>query len=276
MWKAKDEYDDDFAIKRIKIHSNPKYILAEVSHLKQSDHVNIPTYIDSFMVNQKEIWLVMEYIHGIDVYNLSYYITLDPAEIATICSGVLSALAHLHDKQIIHRDVKGENIMVSNNGHIYLTDLGLSVLEGPDANTAAGTNRFKAPEMLITKAYKCNADVWSLGMTIVQMITGHHPYHGYSTNDVLQFMIDNQKPIICQSMPHDMNDFLNLCLEWVAVKRSSASQLLKHDYLHRKITPERLGMLVQTAQTYKDDDEGLERDGSPNEDRTTVTSSSNL
>ena len=255
VWKAHDEYKNDCAIKQMEIPSSGKYILAEISHLKQSNHINIPKYVDSFLVNEKEIWLVMEYIQGMDVCDLTYYIELNPAEIAAICDGVLSALAYLHNQSIIHRDVKGENVMVNNNGHVYLTDLGLSILEGPDASTETGTIRFMAPEVHSAKSYKCNADVFSLGMTIVQMVTGHSPYYKLSENDARELILNNQRPHIPETLPRNMTDFLNLCLEWDPARRSSASELLKHDYLTTKATPEAMGRVLRHAQSYREDDE---------------------
>ena len=137
------------------------------------------------MIEQKEIWLVMEYTDGIDVYDLARYTVLDPDEIATICHGVLSALSHLHNQKVICRDVKSSNIMVDNHGHVYLADLGVSILEGPHANTETGTTRFMAPEVLTKKqTYSCNADVWPLGMVVVQMVTGCPLYHRLPKHDV--------------------------------------------------------------------------------------------
>ena len=246
VWKANTE-NDDCAIKKMEIASKGEHILNEISHMKQSNHVNIPKYIDSFMVSQEELWLVMEYIHGVDVFYLSYYIEMNAEQIATICYGVLSALAYLHNKKIIHRDVKGENIMVNNNGHVYLTDFGTSILEGPYANTASGTIGFKAPEVLATETYKCNVDVFSLGMTIVQMVTGKYPYANVPAEDIRDLILNNQRPPIQnqETMPPNMMDFLNLCLEWDPACRPSASKLLEHDYMERKATPEALGILVE-------------------------------
>ena len=208
------------------------------------------------MVNREEIWLVMQYIHGMDIDDLSYYMRLQkfPEEMATICHGVLSALAYLHRKRIIHRDVKGDNIMIDYNGHVFLTDLGLSILECPHANSAAGTERFMAPEVHAMKSYKCNADVFSLGMTIVQMVTGEFPYYRLSSTDARNFIINNQRPHIREAMSHDTSNFLNLCLEWDPARRPSASELLKHDYLQTKAAPEALKELVELAQGYRDDD----------------------
>ena len=74
VWKAKDEHDDAYAVKKMKIPFDAKNILAEISHLKQRNHANIPKYVDSFQVDEKEIWLVMEYIQGMDISDLAYYI----------------------------------------------------------------------------------------------------------------------------------------------------------------------------------------------------------
>ena len=237
VWEAKDEHHHDCAIKKMKmkIHWDAKVILSEISHLKECNHPNIPKYIDSFKVGQKEIWLIMEHIQGVDLSDLAFNTTLSPVQIATICQDVLSALAYLHNKNIIHRDVKGENIIVNTNGHAYLADLGLSILEGPDANTVSGTTRFMAPEVFAKKTYRCNVDVWSLGMTVVQMVTGFPPYYHVPKQEVRKLITNNQKPNIHETMPPDMSDFLTVSLEWDPEYRPSASELLKHDFLQRTL-----------------------------------------
>ena len=145
--------------------------------------------------------------------------------------------------------------MVSNHGHVYLVDFGLSIHEGSDANTETGTLEFMAPEVLTKKTYRCNADVWSLGMTVVQMVNGLTPYESVSEHEVRKFIISNQRPHIHYDMPLDMTDFLNQCLEWDPASRTSASNLLEHEFLHTKATPKALGELVQEAQKCKDEED---------------------
>ena len=250
VWMAHDEHSNICAVKMMKLHHSSNLvtdltdILAEISYLQQSNHTNIPKYINSFMVH-KEIWLVMEHIDGVNVHDLACQFKLNPAEIATICHGVLCALSHLHNMKIMHRDVKGRNIMVNNHGHVYLTDLGSSTLEGPHANTETGTQDFIAPEVHSAKhtqkAYCCNVDVWSLGITVVEIVAARPPYNRIPRHEVGR--------VIRETMPQAMTDFLVQCIEWDPVKRASASKLLEHEFLQTKETPEVLGDLVPYAKT---------------------------
>ena len=127
--RPKDRFYNDCAVKRIQLPANPKLVINEISILKECDHVNIPKLYDCFMVDVREIWLAMEYIHGLDVTEVVTHMILLPSQIATICHEVLCALQYLHNKRLIHRDVKGDNIFVNIHGHVYLGDMGLSTFE---------------------------------------------------------------------------------------------------------------------------------------------------
>ena len=250
VWRARDRDDRECAIKKMPVPYNPQMILAEITHLKQNSHVNIPKYLDSFMVNFKEIWLVMEYISGVDVAEIIYHTKLSHSAIAAICHGVLSALRYLHMKRIIHRDVKGENILVNNQGHVFLADLGISTSEESNLEEA-GTRGFMAPEVITTTSYKCGADIWSLGMTIIQMITRHYPYFGCDKRSIRELIINFSLPPIPQAMPKDMTSFLNLCLQYDPSSRPPALVLLDHEYIYGKATPKQLALSVKETMDKK-------------------------
>ena len=133
-------------------------VLAEVSNLKGSIHVNIPTFYECFQVG-KGVWLVMEYIKGLSLAQLVHAIELSPGDMAAVCHGVLSALSYLHSKKTIYRHVKGQNILVHENGNVYLADLGCSIAEKGDLRPRVGTLSFMALE-IFTSVYCCKTDVW--------------------------------------------------------------------------------------------------------------------
>ena len=192
----------------------------------------------------------MEYIAGADVANIIHYSKLNHSSIAAVCHVVLSALRYLHMKRIIHRDVKGDNILVSNQGHVFLVDLGLSVHEESDLKEA-GTPGFMAPEVMTTNSYKCSADIWSLGMTFIQMITRRYPYFDCDTRSMREHIIKNSLPPTPKALPEHMTSFLNLCLQYDPSCRASALALLEHEYLEGKAAPQQLALSVKEAMYFK-------------------------
>ena len=251
VWRGKDRNNKECAIKKMQVPCyNPELILTEITNLKQNNHENIPKYVDSFMVSSKEIWMVMEYIAGADVANIIHYSKLNHSSIAAVCHGVLSALRYLHMKRIIHRDVKGDNILVSNQGHVFLVDLGLSVHEESDLKEA-GTPGFMAPEVMTTNSYKCSADIWSLGMTFIQMITRRYPYFDCDTRSMREHIIKNSLPPTPKALPEHMTSFHNLCLQYDPSCRASALALLEHEYLEGKAAPQQLALSVKEAMYFK-------------------------
>lgn len=240
-------HDEKVAIKKTKIRENPTDIIAEISHLKQSNHSNIPKYIDSFKV-EREIWIAMEYIDGMDIAKLLQNSPLAWREIAAVCHAVLSALTYLHDRKIIHRDVKGRNILVNQRGGVYLADLGLSVLEHPGLRKA-GTTPFMAPEVINCTAtgYKCNVDVWSLGMSIIEMVNQKVPHQGLEKEKIEDLILKDVRPNIEACTPSKMTNFLDMCLEWDPARRASPSMLIDHEYLKSRASEKRLASAVKAA-----------------------------
>ena len=235
VWRAKNDRNETVAIKKMSWPSDSTVscTMAEILHLRScSDHPNIPKYMDCFSPNKEEIWLVMEYIEGVTISASVTESRLQESAIIGICSQVANALDYLHSKKIVHCDVKPDNIMVKNCGHVFLCDLGLSTVEGSIVSFAKGTLRYMAPEVLLSATYTGKADVWSLGMSIVHMWTCHAPYIAFDHDAIEQMILNNLLPLAFEEMmPDKMWNFLWRCLEWDFVNRPSASELLDHEFL---------------------------------------------
>ena len=113
----------------------------------------------------------------LDTFSLSW------PEIGTITFGVLNVLKYLNKKGIFHRYIKGEQRLITNGG-VYWTHLEISIIE-----CCVGKPPFMAQGVQIGQAYGCNAEVWSTGMTIVQMINQAHPYNGFERNTVMHLTL---------------------------------------------------------------------------------------
>ena len=255
VWRAKKEDHQDVAIKRMLLSRDPSTIIAEITHLQSSNHPNIPKYYSSFRVDQ-QVWVAMEFIQGLDAQQLVHKVSLSPSCVATVIHGTLSALQYLHQKSIIHRDVKADNVLVKQDGHVFLSDFGLCIGEGPNLRRI-GTPGFMAPEVLLATTYNAKedawstynsaADVWSVGMTMVQMATRKAPYFNCNVFEIKHKVINNIRPEVSEDMPHDMDDFVDACLIYDPTKRATAAQLLQYEYIQKKATPDQLSTAVKEA-----------------------------
>ena len=219
-------------------HLSPENIrsrlVSEVSIMKQLDHVNVSQYIDGYLFND-QVWIVMDYVEGLSVAKITDYNKFSGAKMPTrfisaILKGVLEALKYLHGMDIIHRDVKGENILVATNGYVKLVDYGLSIKEG-HCIKPCGTLRFMAPEVFQGIPYTTAIDIWSLGMTAVQMLNNDHPYREVcSTDGLKENIINNIMPAINSEapFPHALKHFIKSCLKREPSQRYTAAGLRPH------------------------------------------------
>lgn len=133
-------------------------LINEILMMRDGIHENIVNYIDSYLVkNETELWVVMEFLDGgalTDV--IQYNATFREGQIATIIHEILKGLAFLHSRNIVHRDIKSDNILVGSNGAVKITDFGLSAQLSDDhelRQTTVGTLYWMAPEVVRQSAY---------------------------------------------------------------------------------------------------------------------------
>jgi serine/threonine protein kinase len=177
----------------------------------------------------------MEYVKGLSVEMITDYSKFTGAKMPTnfisaILKGVVHALKYLHTMNIIHRDVKGGNILVATNGNVKLVDYGLSTVEGHCMQTC-GTLCFMAPEVVQGIPYTKAVDIWSLGMTAVEMLNNDDPYREVSSTERLkESIVNNIMPAISSEapLPHALKHFITSCLNPEPSKRHTAAELRPH------------------------------------------------
>jgi len=222
---------------------NLEEIRRETQTMRMMSHPNLVKIYCSFVTKQ-DLWLVMPYCEGGSCLNLikwEHTKGFDETTIATILKGVLQACEYCHQNQLIHRDIKAGNILVDDDGTVKLADFGVSAScwgtqDWQRHKTFIGTPCWMAPEVMDQKSgYDSAADIWSLGITILELAHGHAPFAKQPPLKVLLMTLQNDPPKLEDTdkkhFSRAMRELVAACLQKEPSKRPTATKLLDHKFL---------------------------------------------
>ncbi|XP_048464679.1 STE20-like serine/threonine-protein kinase isoform X3 [Rhincodon typus] len=216
--------------------------IVEIDILASCDHDHIVKLLDAFYYENK-LWILIEFCAGgaVDAVMLELERALTEPQIRVICKHTLEALSYLHDNKVIHRDLKAGNILLTMEGDVKLADFGVSAKNNRTLqrrDSFIGTPYWMAPEVVMCetskdKPYDYKADIWSLGVTLIEMAQMEPPHHELNPMRVLLKIAKADPPTLTQPSrwSPEFSDFLKKALEKNVEVRWSSQQLLQHPFV---------------------------------------------
>lgn len=227
-------------------------IMGEIDILSKCNSPYIVGYFECFVAPPKkkmeagEMWIVMEFCDGGSISDLIEAaggrgsFAMPEEAIRAACAGIVLGLEYLHKKEICHRDIKCGNVLLTNDGHVKLADFGVSAELTNTINkrkTVVGSPFWIAPEVIKEAHYDGRADVWSLGITAIEMAEGAPPHS--NLNPLRAIFLIPSKPAPTLADPDnwspEMLDFIRCCCKKDPSERSDSALLTSHPFVKQEV-----------------------------------------
>jgi len=252
VYKVKHKTEGgDYAVKSIDLedHLRKDHLLMEVQVMRKLVHPNLVNLKDIFL-EKSRLLLVMELMQGGALTDVVLYTVMSEAQIAAVTKEILQGIAYLHEHEVVHRDIKSDNVLLGEDGRVKVTDFGFAAnVRGDDGarlrKTFAGTPYWMAPEVVKSQTYGKKVDVWSAGILAVEMQEGHPPYMKESPMRAMFLIASKGRPEFksWNTISARFRTFLGRALTFDPDQRATAEELLKDPFITsttasvRSITP---------------------------------------
>ncbi len=252
VYKGLDLRNGDFvALKQLPLEGLSEderdNLVLEIDLLRKLNHKNIVKYYGSYR-SKLHLYIILEYVEN---GSLSQIIKPNkfgafPESLAAVyMKQILDGLAYLHEQGVIHRDIKGANILTTKEGVVKLADFGVATmstqrdatkthsLKGDFSNPVVGTPYWMAPEVIEMSGVTFSSDIWSVGCTAIELLTGKPPYFDMMPLSALFHIVQDDYPPMPEGISAEMKDFLLKCFQKKPDRRPAAAELLTHDWFQK-------------------------------------------
>nr|XP_054751079.1 serine/threonine-protein kinase Nek4-like isoform X2 [Lytechinus pictus] len=246
VWLVKHKKDKkQFVIKKMELlrasKREKKAAEQEAKLLSKLRHPNIVSYKDSFESEEGFLYIVMGFCDGGDLYTRlkqQKTVALEERQVVEWFVQIAMALQYMHERNILHRDLKTQNIFLTKSKIIKVGDLGIArVLEGNNdmATTLIGTPYYMSPELFSNRPYNHKSDVWALGCCVYEMTTLKHAFNAKDMNSLVYKILRGKMPAMPHQYSTELVELIKATLNQSPEKRPSVSRLLRNPYIKKHI-----------------------------------------
>ncbi|XP_035227640.1 serine/threonine-protein kinase 26-like isoform X2 [Stegodyphus dumicola] len=233
-------------------------IRQEIMVLSQCDSPYVTKYYGSYLKGPK-LWIIMEYLGGGSALDLMKATKFEELHIAIVLRDVLKGLDYLHSERKVHRDIKAANILLSEIGEVKLADFGVAgqlTNTTSKRNSLVGTPFWMAPEVICRSAYDSKADIWSLGITAIELAKGKAPRSELHPMKVLLLIPKSNPPQLNGNYSKQFREVVEACLNKDPANRPTAKELLKYQFIRKAKKNSYIIDLIEKYKAWKERESG--------------------